>query len=610
MNIDFKALREKFKDIGERFEGQIQRVSDITDLVSASRKQTSSITELQAQHQLHLTSIMDQNKSLEERLKLQNDEVQDLSTRLKTIERVTQYQSGKKENDIDEIVDQIKDKFCPKDDLDEFSSRFDKYREQNELRMSQVSKINPQQIETMLREFQAKIIPIEEQLRAKIDCDLFDEEIDKIKQLLLVNSNSVGDEDERQKRLRLQQDFDNSSRSASLKSKDLQEIKVYFQKIENCEIACINIEKKLEKLKDLKELVLRLDENCQNIVTRTQFEEFQIICEGNKIDIKETEMIVENHENMLRKHKEMVDEVKTLVNNPNMLRRKNTSMKTGFIDEDELQKRIKLDVEAFDKFKVGQLQEFKYELHSQLDAYVDKHYVNGVIDKLSKSIAQIYQALNLIQATQKDEDDGMFVKKGYQCLSCDKNINNLNATQADFQAWQRLPLKDPQDRIARFGKGFSKILGRIQVEQQNSFLANKSRIKNRHNIFQNNEESVGNIHTNEESHQNGKRGQSHDLSMSIFNNNEMLQQEDTQTDIINNNLFQKQFGAQTSRNEFKYDRASPLYLTQQKLSNITKVKHLNVKKEKQIRKVKNIVKIEMPERNEIKSGSSSLPSII
>lgn len=55
----------------------------------------------------------------------------------------------------------------------------------------------------------------------------------------------------------------------------------------------------------------------------------------------------------------------------------------------------------------------------------------------------------------------MFTKKPLgpvACASCEKGIVNLLGTQADYLAWKRLPFREPSERIARYGQGFSKIL--------------------------------------------------------------------------------------------------------------------------------------------------------
>lgn len=65
----------------------------------------------------------------------------------------------------------------------DLESKVDRIKDQIENKLNNLlSKLNPQAIETSLREFQARIIPIEEKLRTKIDCDIFDDEIERIKQ--------------------------------------------------------------------------------------------------------------------------------------------------------------------------------------------------------------------------------------------------------------------------------------------------------------------------------------------------------------------------------------------------------------------------------------------
>jgi hypothetical protein len=50
------------------------------------------------------------------------------------------------------------------------------------------------------------------------------------------------------------------------------------------------------------------------------------------------------------------------------------------------------------------------------------------------------------------EDDAMFTKKplgGMSCASCEKDIINLYGKKADYLPWNKFPLRDPSERIAR-----------------------------------------------------------------------------------------------------------------------------------------------------------------
>jgi len=62
----------------------------------------------------------------------------------------------------------------------------------------------------------------------------------------------------------------------------------------------------------------------------------------------------------------------------------------------------------------------------------------------------------------------MFTKKplgGMSCASCERNVNNLYGHIAEYQPWKKLPFREPSDRIARYGPGFSKILSMMRPDQ-------------------------------------------------------------------------------------------------------------------------------------------------
>lgn len=65
----------------------------------------------------------------------------------------------------------------------------------------------------------------------------------------------------------------------------------------------------------------------------------------------------------------------------------------------------------------------------------------------------------------------MFTKKyvgPVNCASCEKGIINLNGQAADYHAWKRLPFREPSERIARYGQGFSKILTMMRPSDSTS----------------------------------------------------------------------------------------------------------------------------------------------
>lgn len=71
---------------------------------------------------------------------------------------------------------------------------------------------------------------------------------------------------------------------------------------------------------------------------------------------------------------------------------------------------------------------------------------------------------------KNNEEDAMFSKRhlGPQaCASCEKNLINMYGQQVDYYAWKRLPFRDPNERIAKYGKGFSKMLSDVRSYSTN-----------------------------------------------------------------------------------------------------------------------------------------------
>lgn len=85
--------------------------------------------------------------------------------------------------------------------------------------------------------------------------------------------------------------------------------------------------------------------------------------------------------------------------------------------------------------------------------------------------------MKLNSGNNGQNDDAMFSKKyvgPHNCASCDKDILNLNGSPADYHAWKRLPFREPSERIARYGQGFSKILTMMRPSDSNPTLHQQS----------------------------------------------------------------------------------------------------------------------------------------
>ena len=58
------------------------------------------------------------------------------------------------------------------------------------------------------------------------------------------------------------------------------------------------------------------------------------------------------------------------------------------------------------------------------------------------------------------EEDAMFTRKplgGLSCASCEKGLTDMYGKKVGYMPWNRLPFRDPQERISKVGKGFYKM---------------------------------------------------------------------------------------------------------------------------------------------------------
>lgn len=64
----------------------------------------------------------------------------------------------------------------------------------------------------------------------------------------------------------------------------------------------------------------------------------------------------------------------------------------------------------------------------------------------------------------------MFTKKNLgpvACAACEKNLINIEGLRVDYHVWKGLPARETNERIARYGQGFSKILSTLRDDYAN-----------------------------------------------------------------------------------------------------------------------------------------------
>ena len=101
--------------------------------------------------------------------------------------------------------------------------------------------------------------------------------------------------------------------------------------------------------------------------------------------------------------------------------------------------------------------------------FADKGEMRKALKIHEKQLQNVYNVvMSRMGSGNENEEDAMFSKKplkGLSCASCEKGLENMYGKKVEFMAWNKLPFRDPAERIARVGQGFSKMLSMLNPDQ-------------------------------------------------------------------------------------------------------------------------------------------------
>lgn len=142
--------------------------------------------------------------------------------------------------------------------------------------------------------------------------------------------------------------------------------------------------------------------------------------------------------------------------------------------EDQLNKKVGLD-----KFK--EVTDDLYNRLKLLAEEFDKKFAEKIETKRALTyLGKIIKEFTEMKAPREGED-AMLARKplgGWSCASCQKDLEKLMGKIAPYQAWNKLPYRDPADRIARAGPGFSRMLATVQPDLLNNRAKNSANVVN------------------------------------------------------------------------------------------------------------------------------------
>lgn len=137
--------------------------------------------------------------------------------------------------------------------------------------------------------------------------------------------------------------------------------------------------------------------------------------------------------------------------------------------QDSLNNKADMDtVKALEQSLLDRLNELVKALSKQ---FADKNDTRKALKLLEKNLKNMYD-LFMSKGGNDQEDDAMFTKKPWgptSCASCSKDVVDLYGKRVDFMPWGKLPFRDPSERIARVGQGFSKMLSMINPDHLSQY---------------------------------------------------------------------------------------------------------------------------------------------
>jgi len=124
----------------------------------------------------------------------------------------------------------------------------------------------------------------------------------------------------------------------------------------------------------------------------------------------------------------------------------------------------KADFAQMDKALQDRLSDIVKALTKQ---FSDKAETRKALKLHEKQFQNLYNLI-MSKGGGANEEDAMFSKKplgGRSSASCEKGLVDMYGKRVEYTPWNKLPFRDPAERIARVGQGFSKMLSMINPDQ-------------------------------------------------------------------------------------------------------------------------------------------------
>ena len=129
------------------------------------------------------------------------------------------------------------------------------------------------------------------------------------------------------------------------------------------------------------------------------------------------------------------------------------------------------DLDDLKNFLLGKIEELAL---ASVKKFADKNETTNNFKYLEDQIKKILELLQN-QKPSSDAETWLLAKKpinGYACASCESFIGDLREDSHKFIPWNKLPLRDPGDKLYRMGNGFSKMLQMLNFDSYGNVSLN------------------------------------------------------------------------------------------------------------------------------------------
>ena len=231
------------------------------------------------------------------------------------------------------------------------------------------------------------------------------------------------------------------------------------------------------------------------------------------------------------------------------------------------------DLEDLKNYLQGKIEELAL---ASMKKFADKNETTNNFKYLEDQIKKILEMLQT-QRPGSDAETWLLAKKpinGYTCASCESLIGDLREDSHKFIPWNRMPLRDPGDKLYRMGNGFSKMLQMLNFDNNgnvslspniineannNNSVENNSRIASAY-VGKNRENNFNNIINNNNNLYNiGNNNMRSGIKKRIQSAKPKIRTDMKKNMSMNNNLNIEKNGDEIISNEFKKEKSHEMY---------------------------------------------------